>query len=198
MPEEGIETQELKESLEETHEHASHHGEGVHTKWLLWLSLSTAFLAVFAAIAALESGSNANEAILRKDDAILHQSRADDAWAYYQAKGIESAIYTTQAEAMPSADLGQKWRSSAQKEAEERATWRGKAEEEERKVEANDAAAERSLHVHHQFATSVTVFQVAIALAAIAALTRLKRMWWVSLGLGIVGAFFFFLGFFPA
>ena len=200
MPEEGIETQELKERLEEAHEHAGHHGDGagLHARWLLWLSLSTAFLAVFAAVAALESGAYANEAILQKDDAILHQSRADDAWAYYQAKGIQSAIYTTQAEATPLADLGQKWRSSAQKEAEDRATWRAKAEEEEHKVELNDSAAERSLHVHHQFATSVTVFQVAIALAAIAALTRLKRMWWVSLGLGAVGAFFFFFGFFPA
>jgi hypothetical protein len=200
MPEEGIETQELKERMEEAHEHAAHghgHGESSHVGWLVWLSLSTAFLAVFAAIAALESGSNANDAILRKDDAILHQSRADDAWAYYQSKGIQSVIYTTQAEAMPSADLGQKWRASAQKEAEERAIWRGKAEDEERLVEANDVAAERSLHVHHQFASSVTIFQVAIALAAIAALTRRPPMWWVSLGLGVIGAIFFSFGFLP-
>ena len=165
MPEEGIETQELKERLEEAHEHAAHrhgHGDGEDSRggWLVWLSLSTAFLAVFAAVAALESGSNANDAILRKDDAILHQSRADDAWAYYQAKGIQSTIYATQAEAMPSADLGQKWRASAQKEAEDRATWRAKAEDEEHLVEANDAGAERSLHVHHQFANSVTIFQI--------------------------------------
>ncbi len=212
MPEEGIETQELKERMEEAQEHAhrhSHahsHGPPSHgpsglaprsALWLTWLSLSTAILAVFAAIAALESGSRANDAILRKDDAILHQSRADDAWAYYQAKAIEATVYTTQAEALPSADLAPKWRASAEHVLQERAQLKASAEEEQRQVALMDEAAEKNLHVHHEFATSVTVFQVAIALAAIAALTRRRPMWWVSLGLGVVGAVFFSFGFLP-
>ena len=52
-----------------------------------------------------------------------------------------------------------------------------------------------SLHLHHQFAKSVTIFQVSIALSAIAALTRRKAMWWLSLLLGGGGVVFFVLGF---
>jgi hypothetical protein len=93
MPEEGIETQELKERLEDAQEEA----RGL--PWLTWLSLSTAILAVVAAISSLESGAYANDAMVQKDDAILHQSKADDGWAYYQAKGIEKTVYATQVSA---------------------------------------------------------------------------------------------------
>jgi hypothetical protein len=43
----------------------------------------------------------------------------------------------------------------------------------------------------------VTIFQVAIALAAIAALARRKALWWVSLGVGALGVVFLLLGFLP-
>lgn len=62
-------------------------------------------------------------------------------------------------------------------------------------VKEMDERSEHSLHVHHQFAKSVTISQVAIALAAIAALTRRRSMWWVSLAAGAAGAWFFLLGF---
>ena len=192
MPEDGIETQELKEKLEEAREAGEHARE--QTAWIMWLSLSTAVIAVLAAIAALASGSFANDAMLEKNDAVLHQSKADDAWAYYQAKGVEAALYTTQAEGAPRPELAARWRSEAEREKSERAEIRRKAEEEEQHVEDLDRKSEHSLHVHHQFATSVTVFQVAIALAAIAALTRRKGMWWVSLAVGGTGTVFFLIG----
>ena len=51
------------------------------------------------------------------------------------------------------------------------------------------------LERHHRFALSVTMFQVAIALSAIAALTRRKALWWVSLAAGGVGLAMFVRGF---
>jgi hypothetical protein len=196
MPEDGFETQELRERLEEAQEHAEHaeHARG-QIPWVTWLSLSTAIVAVLAAIAALESGSFANDAILAKNEAVLHQSKADDAWAYYQAKGIEATVYGTQAELAPRPELAALWRSNAERERRERADRRNDAEEQEKVVAEQSEKAERSLHVHHQFAKSVTIFQVAIALSAIAALTRRRFMWWVSLGIGAVGAVFLVLGF---
>jgi Domain of unknown function (DUF4337) len=195
MPEDGIETQELKERLDEAQEHAHHalHGRPAGP-WITWLSLSTAVIAVLAAIAALESGSYANDALVEKNDAILHQSRADDSWAYYQAKGVEATVYATQAEAASRPDLAARWSAEAEREKRERADLRQKAQDEERRVAEMERESSHSLHVHHQFAKSVTLFQVAIALAAIAALTRRKPMWWVSLAMGVVGAAFFVLG----
>jgi hypothetical protein len=188
MPEEGIETQELKENLEEAQERA--HG----LRWLTWLSLSTAILAVVAAIASLESGSYANDAIVQKDDAILHQSKADDGWAYYQAKGIEKTVYETQARLASDPKLALEWRGSAERETAERMEIRGKAEDNENAVADWNEKSEHSLHLHHQFARSVTILQVAIALAAIAALARRQFAWWVSLAVGATGVVFFVLG----
>ncbi|MFI5384518.1 MAG: DUF4337 family protein [Fimbriimonadales bacterium] len=54
--------------------------------------MSTAIVAVLAAIAAMKSGGLANEALLAKNDAILSQSKASDQWNYDQAKGIKRTI----------------------------------------------------------------------------------------------------------
>src|SRR5580658_151840 len=188
MPEEGIETQELKERLEEDRER-----EGGQP-WLTWLSLSTAILAVVAAISSLESGAYANDAIVQKDDAILHQSKADDGWAYYQAKGIEKTVYATQARLTSDPALPAEWRASSERETEERAEIRRQAEENEQAVSEWNERSEHSLHLHHQFARSVTILQVAIALSAIAALARRKFAWWISLAVGATGAVFFVVG----
>jgi hypothetical protein len=185
MPEEGIETQELKEKLDESEEHV--HGGKAGAPWILWLSLSTAIIAVLAAIASLESGAYANDAIVQKNDAILHQSKADDAWSYYQAKGIKAVVYETQSDP--------KWHDAAEKEKKAQEELRAQAEKEQDAVKEMDEKSEQSLHVHHQFAKSVTISQIAIALAAIAALTRRKPVWWVSLAAGAFGAWFFILGF---
>ncbi|HVZ33860.1 MAG TPA: DUF4337 family protein, partial [Polyangiaceae bacterium] len=56
--------------------------------------------------------------------------------------------------------------------------------------------AERFLARHHRFAISVTIFQIAIALCAIAALTRRKALWFVGLCAGGVGLISFAQGLF--
>src|SRR2546430_3262511 len=66
---------------EEIHHHAEHGGE----KWISWVALSTALLAVLAAIAGLLSGDRVNEAM-------MSQIESADQWAYYQAKGIKAAV----------------------------------------------------------------------------------------------------------
>ena len=200
MPEEALETQELKDKLEEAREAGERdeggegRKEGAATLWTTWLSLSTAVIAVCAAIASLEAGAYANDAIVRKDDAILHQSKADDAWAHYQAAGIKAVVYATQAEGASRPDLAEKWHGEAERERGAQQALKDEAESEQARVEEMDERAVHKLHVHHQFARSVTVFQVSIALAAIAALTRRKPMWWISLAAGAVGAAFFVFG----
>jgi TolB-like protein len=66
---------------ERVHQSAEHSGE----KWISWVALSTAILAVLAAISALLSGKHANEAM-------MSQIEASDQWSYYQAKSIKAAV----------------------------------------------------------------------------------------------------------
>src|SRR6516162_7304172 len=115
MPEDELETAEFKEKLEEATEHAIEESEH-RARWIVYLSFSTALIAVLAAIAALESGTFANTALIEKNEALLYQARASDQWAYYQAKSVKAAIYSSQAAAAQSSnpELARK----AQQEAE--------------------------------------------------------------------------------
>jgi len=65
----------------------------------------------------------------------------------------------------------------------------------EEKVEVHNARAERLLDRHHRFAIAVTLFQIAVALCAIAALMKKKPLWIVALGASTIGLVLFVLGF---
>ena len=59
------------------------------------------------------------------------------------------------------------------------------ARQEERERDAKSAEGDHLFDRHHRYAISVAIFQVAIALGAVAALTRLKLVWIGSLVLGV-------------
>lgn len=207
MPEEDIETAELKERIEEGIERAMEgEGEGggggkhAPVRWTTYLSLSTAIVAVFAAVASLESGSNSNEAILEKNDAILNQAKASDIWAYYQAKGIKAAFSAGQAltVAASNPDVAAKLKDDAVRHKAEQEELQKSAHELDAKVKESNERATRFLERHHRFAISVTLFQIAIALCAIAALTRRKALWFVGLGASGIGLALFVWGFLVA
>src|ERR1700732_3812429 len=86
MPEETeIDTDSLREKIAEEREKRG-------GSFLRWISLTTAILAALAAIASLKAGSTVNEALVLKTEATNLQAQASDQWAYYQAKGIKSAV----------------------------------------------------------------------------------------------------------
>ena len=196
MPESPLETGELQEKLNEALERAEEAGEErASPPWTLQLSLSTALIAVVAAIASLQAGSLANEVILLKNEAVLNQAKASDEWSYYQAKGIKGLLYQVQAEsAAGRSALTRKYQAEAKRYKDEQSDIKAKADEIAAKVKESNEAAEGFLHHHHQFALAVTLFQVSIALAAIASLTRRKGMWFTGLAIAAVGFVFFIRG----
>src|ERR1700682_5014336 len=76
--------EEAEVPLENLQEHVHHTAEHSGEQWISWVALSTAILAVLAAIAGLLSGKHANEAM-------MSQIEASDQWSYYQAKSIGRA-----------------------------------------------------------------------------------------------------------
>jgi hypothetical protein len=189
MPEEAIETQELRERLLEGADEAEHSGQ----RWTLYLSLSTAIIAVVAAIASLESGANESQALLEKNEAILAQTQATDQWAYYQAKGTKAAIYGVQAEVAPS-EVAAKFREEETHFKRQQEEIEKEARALEQEVNRHNAEGEEYFHHHHRFALGVTIFQVSIALSAIAALAKRKPLWYVSMLVGAGGLVFFLKG----
>jgi uncharacterized protein DUF4337 len=169
--------EEAEVPLEHLHEHLKESAEHSGAAWISWVALSTAILAVLAAIAGLLSGRHVNEAM-------MNQIEASDQWSYYQAKSIKATVLDAKIALLPTPSL------------EDRDTAaRYKAEESEIKSEAEhkEAAAKSNFHKHEVLAGSVTMFQIAIAIAAISALTRRPRFWIVSLLFGAAGCAFLVL-----
>src|SRR5437660_4213355 len=77
--------EEAEVPLEHLQEHVHHSAEHGGPPWISWVALSTALLAVLAAITGLLSGKHANEAM-------MNQIEASDRWSYYQAKSIKAAV----------------------------------------------------------------------------------------------------------
>ena len=77
--------EEAEVPLEHLHEHAHEKAKDSGETWISWVALSTAILAVLAAIASLLSGEHANEAM-------LNQIETSSQWSYYQAKSIKAAV----------------------------------------------------------------------------------------------------------
>jgi Domain of unknown function (DUF4337) len=171
--------EEAEVPLENLHEEIHHSAEHSGEVWISWVALSTAILAVLAAIAGLLSGMHANEAM-------MSQIESSDQWAYYQAKGIKAAVLDAKM------SLG-----GAASEEDRTKSERYQEEQKEIQKEANakQVEAKSNFHQHEIFARSVTMFQIAIAVAAISALTKKRRFWLVSLIFGAAGCVFLALGF---
>jgi hypothetical protein len=170
MEEAEVPLEHLHEQVKETAEHSG-------ATWISWVALSTAILAVLAAIAGLLSGKHANEAM-------MNQIESSDQWNYYQAKSIKASVLDAKMSL-----------SGVPNESDQSKRDRYEKEQEQINSEAErkEAAAKSNFHKHEVFARGVTMFQIAIAIAAISALTRKRSFWIVSLIFGGVGCVFLIL-----
>ena len=166
--------EEAEVPLEHLHEEIHHHAEHGGPAWISWVALSTAILAVLAAIAGLLSGKHANEAM-------MSQIEVSNQWNHYQAKSIKASVLD--AKMTLTAEASEKDKEKAARYEEEQKEIKAEAEQ-------TEEAAKTYFHKHEIFARSVTMFQIAIAIAAISALTRKRTFWFVSLAFGLVGVGF--------
>jgi hypothetical protein len=177
-----VETEKLHEAI---HEELEKEGGTL----LRTIALSTALLAALAALGSLRAGATVNEALALKTEATRLQAQASDQWAFYQAKGVKGAVQEAiraawQAAAKePPAEVAEK----VKRYGEEQEQIADKAKELEKERDAREAEAEHLMHAHHRFAAAVALFQVSIALGAVAALTRFKAVWLGSLAVGASG-----------
>jgi hypothetical protein len=170
--------EEAEVPLEGLHEQVQHRAEHSGEVWMSWVALSTAILAVLAAITGLLSGKHANEAM-------MSQIEAADQWAYYQAKGIKASVLD--AKMTLTGSPSEQDRVKAERYQEEQTEIQNEAKKKEEE-------AKRNFRQHEIFARGVTMFQIAIAVAAISALTKKRKFWMVSLLFGTIGCVFLVLG----
>src|SRR5579862_165054 len=140
---------------EEIHEHAHESRE----PWIMGVALSSAIIAALAAVASLLAGAHANEAMIA-------QMRVSDQWSYYQAKGVKANVLASKTELLEA--LG---KPVDEKDTAKLATYRQDQEKIKAGAEASQETSKKHLETHEIMARSVTMFQIAIAVAAISVLT---------------------------
>ena len=183
MPEEAeVDTDQLREAIDDELERKA-------STLLRGIALTTALFAAIAAVASLEAGGSANEALVLKTEAARLQGEAADQWAYYQAKGLKAALVAAQQGIWSALDkpAPASLAQDAQRFADDQARSRDKAQELERQRDEKSAEADALMHRHHFFAQAVALLQVAIALGAVAALTRRRAAWIGSIVLALLG-----------
>lgn len=171
-------TEHLQEAIHEKAEEKKEERE----KWALGVALSTAVMAVLAAIAGLLSGHHVNEAM-------IEQIKSSDQWAFYQSKSIKSEVASQSDKIL---------RSISSKPFEENSIEIARYEKEKadiQKIAEEDAKnSEEHLSRHITLSKAVTIFQIAIAISAIAILTRKKLLWYLAILLTLCGSVFLIMG----
>lgn len=169
-------TEHLHENIEEKLKEQG----GSRQSWSMYLAISTALMAVFAALGSLFAGHHSNEAL-------LCQLKASDNWNYYQAKGIKAEISGILKQIGPdsvnAAALDDKIKQ-----------YRKDQENIKKDAEAETEESEAHLSKHVTLARSVTIFQIAIAISAIAMLTGRRFLWYFSLIFSVAGLSLFSIG----
>jgi len=148
------------------------------------LAVVTAILATVGAIFAYMGGATQANAGLYKNDAAIKKTEASNQWNYYQAKSGKQNLSELALELAPEsrktfyADEIKRYKAekaeiklAAEKLDAESKTW-------------DDKSAEQ-MHQHHRWAQATTALQIAIAMAAIALLT--KKRWLEKLVFGVSG-----------
>jgi len=148
------------------------------------LAVITAILATVGAIFAYMGGATQANAGLYKNDAAIKKTEASNQWNYYQAKSGKQNLSELALELAPEsrktfyADEIKRYKAekaeiklAAEKLDAESKTW-------------DDKSAEQ-MHQHHRWAQATTALQIAIAMAAIALLT--KKRWLEKLVFGVSG-----------
>ncbi|MBC7712954.1 MAG: DUF4337 domain-containing protein [Rhizobacter sp.] len=167
----------LESSQEHIHGHAHHEGG-----WVAKVALSTALIAVIAAIAALMAGHHSNEAL-------ISQIQSSDSWSHYQSKSIKATIVN-----MKNDILQEMGKPAKAEDLEKSGEYKKEQAEIAEKAKEKSEESELHLRAHVTLAKAVTLFQISIAISAIAVLTRRKPFWYVSLGFAGFGVYFFLFG----
>jgi hypothetical protein len=166
-------------------EHAAEHGAG--DPFSGRIAVTTAILATLGAVMSYQGGATQSDAALFKNNAAILKTEAADQWAYFQSKGNKQNLAELGATLVTTPDKQEFYRQEVEKYKKEKAEIQDKAEKIEAQSKAADEQSEASLHVHHRWALGATAMQVAIALSAIALLTRRPWLMYGVYGVAALG-----------
>jgi hypothetical protein len=165
-------------------EHAAEHG--ATDRFSGRIAVTTAILATIGALFSYQGGATQAHAQLAKNDAAIRKTEASNQWNYYQAKSNKQNL-SELAAALVTPDRQEAYRTEVTRYKGEKAEIQQNAERLEAESKQFDAQSEGLMHEHHRWAQATTFLQIAIALSAIALLTRRNWLQWGVYGVATLG-----------
>ena len=144
-------------------------------------------MAVIGATIGALGETEAAHTFVEKNEAVLAQAKASDAWANYQADSIKKHVYDLGAMLAAAPDAVQRLKDQSDKFAKEQPDIQATARKFERDVAEDGEKAERHFARHHTLAVAEGIVHAAIAGASIALLARRPALWWGSLAVTAAG-----------
>ena len=146
------------------------------------LAVITAILATVGALFSYMGGATQANAGLHKNDAAIKKTEASNQWNYYQAKSSKQNLSELALELAPETRKSF-YVDEIKRYKGEKAEIKLAAEKLEAESKAWDDKSAEQMHQHHRWAQATTALQIAIAMAAIALLT--KKRWLEKLVFGV-------------
>jgi hypothetical protein len=158
-------------------------------KWVGYVALLTGILAGLAGFLTVRATTLTNNAIYESNQAILAQAQSSDSWNEYQADSIKARIIETQINANPGLDA--QGRAALEAQAKDFRDRQPKIQ-----TDAQNLAKQRDDHLaagkgllatRDLLAYADLATQLAIALASVAAMVRVRRAFDGAIAIGAIG-----------
>jgi len=166
------------------HEHEVEHKAHAGDSFAARVAVMTAVLATIGALMSYQGGATQNDALLFKNEAAIKKTEASDQWNFYQAKSNKQNLAELGA-TLATGKASDDYRTEVERYKKEKEKIMADAKALEQASRDADGKSEESMHLHHRWAQSMALIQVAIALAAITLLTRQKWLQWMAYGAGV-------------
>ena len=166
-------------------EHAAQHGD--KDSFAGMLAVMTAILATIGAIFSYMGGATQANAGLYKNNAAIKKTEASNQWNYFQSKSTKQSLAEVSRDLTPNEAEKAKYQVKIDRYEKEKNEIKLGAEKLEADATTWDKQSDAQMHQHHRWAQATTALQVAIALAAIALLTKKKWLEWGMFATGGVG-----------
>ena len=165
-----------EETVSDLQEKLKEQASEARDSFLTRIALTTALIAALAAVTGYLAGE-------RADESLVAQIHAADSWSFYQAKSIKSSVLSAKIETLQ----GLSGKAPTQADLDKVSRYNKEMEEIQRMAEEQKNEATRTLTQRKILSNGVTLFQISIAIGAIAAITRKSPLWYGSLLFGAAG-----------
>jgi len=174
-------------ALEHATQGGGHSDHGEHGSGMInQIAMFTAIIATIGAIFSYMGGATQANAGLYKNNAAIKKTEASNQWNYFQAKSTKQSLAELSRD-LSSSKNKEHYQSKIERYEKEKADIKAVADKLEAQAVQWDKRSDEQMHQHHRWAQATTVLQVAIAIAAIALLTKKKWLEYIMYGVAGIG-----------